>query len=90
MNKKIVLIVISLLTIPLITMQFTDEVNWSLFDFLLAFFLLTSTGLACSYIFNKIASKTTRFVLIGLLLLILLLVWVELGVGIFESVIAGN
>ena len=35
-----ILLVIALLSIPLIAMQFTSEVNWTLFDFLVASFLL--------------------------------------------------
>lgn len=87
---KIVLIVIAILAIPFFAMLFTDEVKWRLFDFIIAFILLTSAGLVCKLIFKKVPSKTTRFILIGLLFLILLLIWLELAVGIFGSPIAGN
>ena len=47
-NKRLIIIVLisaSLLLIPLITMQFTDEVNWILSDFVIAGALLLGTGL---------------------------------------------
>mgnify|MGYP000472819067 CR=1 FL=1 len=41
--KRIFLIVFGILLLPLIAMQFSSEVNWNIFDFLMMGFLLTTT-----------------------------------------------
>lgn len=55
-NKRIVYIlsaVVILLMIPLIAMQFTKEVDWSAFDFLLMGIMLTGTGLLCELVLRE-------------------------------------
>lgn len=83
-------IVVFLLLIPLVAMQFTNEVNWSPFDFLVMAALLLSTGLGIDYIFRKAKTKRIRVALSLSLITLLLLVWGELAVGIFGSPIAGS
>lgn len=83
-------IVAFLLLIPLVAMQFTNEVNWSPFDFLIMAVLLLSTGLGIDYIFRKAKTKKIRVALSLSLITLLLLVWGELAVGIFGSPIAGS
>jgi hypothetical protein len=81
----VVLIVTALiLAIPLVSMQFTAEVAWDLFDFIVAGVLLSGTGFAYIGLTHKISSKTRRIGVGCALLLALLLVWVELAVGIFH------
>lgn len=92
-NKRlaaILLTVTSLLLLPLIAMQFTSEVNWTLSDFVVAGFLLFSTGLLCEFVLRKFREKTYRLVICGGLLALLCLVWLELAVGIFGSPISGH
>ncbi len=92
-NKRLVLILTSasvLLLIPLIAMQFTDEVNWSAFDFLLMGILLTGTGLVCELILRKVTKTGFRIVLTAAALGSFLLIWMELAVGIFGTPFAGN
>ncbi|MDN3588913.1 hypothetical protein QWY86_19705 [Pedobacter aquatilis] len=79
-----------ILSIPLIAMQFTNEVNWSLFDFVVAAVLLLCTGFAIELVIRKVKTTTTRAVLFFIILLVLFLVWAELAVGIFGSPIAGS
>ncbi len=79
-----------LLLIPLIAMQFTTEVNWSPFDFLIAGVLLFGTGLACEFALRKIKKTTHRLVICGAILATLFLVWAELAVGIFGTPFAGS
>lgn len=85
----ILLIVAILLLIPLIAMQFTNEVNWNLLDFLVAGCLLFATGLIIYFIKSKV-KKGYQIVLFVLVIFMLLLVWAELGVGLFGSSFAGD
>lgn len=79
-----------LLCIPFIAMEFTNEVNWNFFDFLVAGILLFGTGLVLEIILRRIKTKRSKIILSVILFLILFLVWAELAVGIFGSPIAGN
>ena len=92
-NKRLVTILatsIAILLIPLIAMKFTNEVNWKIFDFLMAGVLLMGTGLTLEFILRKI--KTLRYrILFGIMLFVVLfLIWAELAVGIFGTPFAGS
>ncbi len=92
-NKRLVTILVSaaaLLLIPRIVMTFTNEVNWKILDFLVAGILLFGTGLTIELILRKTKSKRSRIILVVVLLIALLLIWSELAVGIFGTVIAGS
>ncbi len=84
------LMVLSLLLIPLVAMQFTDQVDWSFGDFLVMAGLLFSLTMAVAVVRQKVREKTPRIGLIALLLLIFLLIWAELAVGIFGTFLAGS
>ena len=88
--KIILITVLFLLLIPLIAMQFTDEVNWGPLDFIVAGVLLFSTGLIIDLVLRKIKNATYRIAIIIALLVILLLIWVELAVGVFGTPLSGN
>lgn len=92
-NKRIIVIMLSimlLLMIPLIAMQFTDEVVWALFDFVIMGILLFSTGLLCELVMRKVNKIAHRIALCIALLLLLLIIWAELAVGIFGTPIGGQ
>ena len=92
-NKRlagIVLGVAFILSIPLIAMLFTNEVNWGLFDFIIMGVLLLGTGLMCELIMRKITNWNYRIGIIALILVALFLIWAELAVGIFGSPFAGS
>src|SRR5690348_6873672 len=92
-NKRLVAIVLAvpvLLLIPFIAMQFTDEVNWSPFDFVVMGCLLLGTGLLCELAIRKIKTIRFRIVIIAVILIALFLIWAELAVGIFGTPFAGN
>jgi hypothetical protein len=72
-----------LLLIPIIAMQFTDEVNWNLFDFIIAGILLFSIGFACELVLKKVKNIFHRLLLFIMLLAVFFIVWAELAVGIF-------
>ncbi|MNE26945.1 hypothetical protein D3C80_1203350 [compost metagenome] len=92
-NKRLIIIMITvalLLFIPLIAMQFTDEVNWTLFDFIVAGVLLLGTGLMCELVMRKVSKISLRIAVCVTLLAIFLLIWAELAVGIFGTPLSGN
>jgi len=85
-NKRlfiIVLAVLILLLIPFIAMQFTNDVNWGITDFIAAAVLLLGTGLLCELVLRKVKKTSYRVAICAALLLLLLLTWIELAVGIF-------
>ncbi len=79
-----------LLLIPLIAMQFTNEVNWTLPDFIIAGALLLGTGLICELVFRKIKIIKYRIAICAALLVVLMLIWAELAVGIFGTPLSGQ
>jgi hypothetical protein len=92
-NKRlmfIVSIVAILLMIPLVAMQFTNEVNWDLFDFMVAAILLFGTGFLIELVMWRVKTTSARIALCGLLLIVLFLVWAELAVGVFGTPFAGS
>ena len=88
--KPIVGIVIIVLLIPLIAMQFTDEVNWNLIDFFIAGVLLLGLGLLIEFVLRKLKSNKYRIVVLIAIALLFVLLWTELSVGIFGSPLAGS
>lgn len=88
--KAIVLTVAFILLIPFVAMQFTNEVSWDLFDFVVAGVLLLGTGLMIELAIRTIKNKNTRIAMITAILFVLFLLWAELAVGIFGSPIAGS
>ena len=87
---RILPIVGLLLLIPLIAMQLTDEVNWSFFDFIIMGVMLSITGLAIGIIIKKIKYSKYRNIFITMIIMIFLLIWAELGVGLFGTPFAGD
>lgn len=92
-NKRLIAIVIAvavLLFIPLIAMQFTNEVKWDAPDFIVAGVLLLGTGLLCELVLRKVKKTKYRLAIIAVVLIILFLVWAELAVGLFGTPFAGS
>ena len=94
MNNKrligIVLTVVLILLIPLIAMQFTDEVNWTLLDFVVAGVLLLATGFLSEVVIRKVNKMEYRIAIYLAILVAFLLIWAELAVGIFGTPLAGS
>jgi len=75
MNKNIKIIIVVaafILAIPLVAMQFTNEVNWTLGDFIIAGGLLLGTGFAFEVITRKMESKKHK-VAMGIILFLILI-----------------
>ena len=86
----LVFVVVLILMVPLIAMQFTAEVNWEVWDFVVAGGLLLFAGLSLIFIHNQLRFNRYRFLILGLIVLLFLLIWFELAVGIFGSPFAGT
>lgn len=79
-----------ILLVPLIAMQFTGEVNWTLSDFVIAGTLLSGTGLMFVLLARKVRNIKHRATIGIVLFLLLLIVWAELAVGVFGTPFAGS
>ena len=82
---RIVLVTASILTVPLIAMQFTDEVVWDLTDFAVAGGLLLGAGLTFERV-ARIGGTGAYRAAVGVAVATgLLLVWMNLAVGIIGN-----
>ncbi|GAB2846746.1 hypothetical protein [Hymenobacter ruber] len=82
---RLALVTVFLLLIPLVAMQFTKEVNWTLFDFVFAGGLVFGTGLMYQLVASR--ANTTAYRLgVGLALAAgFLLIWLNGAVGLIGS-----
>ncbi|WP_233509395.1 hypothetical protein [Pedobacter chinensis] len=88
---SIILVTIAvILSIPLIAMQFINQVKWTLIDFVAAGILLLTTGLAIELVIRNVKTNISRTVLLVIILIVTFLVWAELAVGIFGTPFAGS
>ena len=71
-------------------MQFSDEINWKLGDFLVAGVLLLVTGLSCDFVLRKVKNRDNRIAICAVIIILLLLIWAELAVGVFGTPLAGS
>ena len=79
-----------ILSFPLIAMQLTNEVNWTISDFLVMGILLFSTVFTIDFVLKKVKTLKSRLILIFAIVILLVLVWAELAVGIVGSPLAGS
>lgn len=84
------LFLLPLLMIPAIAMQLSQEVVWSMGDFLVMGILLWLLGIGINTILLKINVRSKRIKWILLLLFLFALLWAEMAVGLFGSPIAGS
>jgi len=92
-NKRLKIILAAvafLLLIPFLAMQFTEEVSWTSFDFVIMGILLLSTGLLCELAMRKATKIKHKIALCLAIILVFLIVWAELAVGIFGTPFAGS
>lgn len=74
-----------LLSVPLVAMQFTAEVDWTLSDFIIMGALLLSVGMALELVASRRGPVAYRLAAAGAVLTTLLLVWSNLAVGFIGS-----
>lgn len=93
-SAKSILSVVSvtafLLLIPLVAMQFTEEVNWDLFDFLIMGGLLSGIGFTYVFGVRKIRTTKNRVVFGVVLAMVFFIIWAELAVGVLGTPFAGQ
>ena len=71
-------------------MNFTDEIDWSLSDFIVAGLILLVFSICTNFIILRISNTNRRVLFITILLILFMLVWAELAVGIFGTPFAGS
>jgi NhaP-type Na+/H+ or K+/H+ antiporter len=80
----------AILLVPFIGSQFSQEVHWSGFDYVVAAVLLGGTCFVLDFVLTKAKNKQSRWAWGIVVVLALALVWVELAVGVFGSPLAGS
>ena len=78
-----------LLLIPALAMIWTNQVNWSLLDFYIMGALLLALSVIIRLIRRSLPNRQ-KWVYILFVIVLFVLLWAELGVGIFDSPIAGD
>lgn len=78
-----------LLGFPALAMFWTDQVSWSRFDFFVMGALLLVGSIALRLIRLYVPQQRKRIYIL-LVILVLLLLWGEMGGGVFGSPIAGD
>lgn len=73
-----------ILMLPAVAMRFTDDVQWTVSDFVFAAVLLIGGGLLIELAVWKARSLPARLALCLAVLVVMSLIWVEAAVGIFH------
>jgi hypothetical protein len=91
MNKKwVVFSPLLLLLLPLIGMFFSNEINWSFFDFIIMGILILSLSFSIKQVLKTTKNINYRILIIAVILILFLLIWAELAVGVFDTPFAGS
>jgi hypothetical protein len=73
------------LSVPLVAQQFTDEVNWSVADFLVMGVLIFSAGLSYVLITRYVTNIVHKAAIVMALSSTFLMIWANLAVGLIGS-----
>ena len=73
-----------LLIIPLIAMPFSDEVDWTGSDFIIAGLLLLVAAFAIEVVLRLFTKKRNQVAIIAVLIFVFLSIWAELAVGVLS------
>lgn len=82
---RVALVTASILLVPMIGMQLSDEWNWSPSDFIIIGALVAGTGFMIELVLHKVKNKNHRIAMAAGLILLCLYIWAELAVGIFTN-----
>ena len=89
--QKIYLIIFGfLLSIILLLNFISDEFDWNIFDFIVLIIMMIFTAALFEIVTRITKTKKNQKILFILIIIIFLLIWAELGVGIFNSPFAGD
>lgn len=91
-NNNIIRIVIGtalILLVPLLAMQFTDEVKWDVRDFIIIGVILIGAALVFELVTTSVDAKHRAFIGVVIAVMVLM-IWAELAVGIFGTPFAGS
>lgn len=78
------------LTVPLIAMQFSEDMNWNTFDFAALAVVVLGAATVFTLAASRVRDLSHRTAIGFLVAIVLALVIVELGVGFLGSPIAGS
>ncbi|MDC0644431.1 hypothetical protein OAP32_02550 [Crocinitomicaceae bacterium] len=84
MSRRIFYPIVFLL-IPLIGMLISDQIIWSIYDFILMGSMLLLVGFGIDRILKHVNAYTKRFIYISLIVLLFIFVWIELAVGVLNT-----
>tara|TARA_B100001123_G_scaffold145472_1_gene168857 strand:- start:3 stop:338 length:336 start_codon:yes stop_codon:yes gene_type:complete len=89
--QKIYLIIFGfLLSIIFLFNIIFDEFDWDVFDFIVLIIMMIFTAALFEIVTRIIKTKKNQKILFIFIVIIFLLIWAELGVGIFNSPFAGD
>jgi len=89
--QKMYLITFSfVLSIILLFNIISDEFDWNLFDFIILFIMMIFAGASFEFVSRIIKNEKNQKILFVIIIFSFLLIWAELGVGIFNSPFAGD
>lgn len=81
----VALVTVLILLVPLVAMQFSTEVSWSVFDFLVMGVLISGTGLAYVWFIRRFPGILYHVAAALALVTTFLMIWVNLAVGLIGS-----
>jgi len=82
-------ITITVLLVVFLASLLSDQLTWSIFDFLIGGALIFVFASVETIIWKKLKSQHRLFVVLFVLLVFLIL-WAEMAVGLFDSPLAGS
>ena len=88
--KWVVFSPLLLLLLPLIGMFFSNDINWSFFDFIIMGILILSLSFSIKQVLKTTKNINYRIHIIIVILILFLLIWAELAVGIFDTPFSGS
>ena len=74
-------VTVAILMVPLIAMQFTEEVQWTAFDFVAMGVLLFIVGMLLTAVAGKLESPRHRIIARVAIVLGFFILWVEMATG---------